>query len=64
MSPFAMPDRKTGLIDEIDRRLHLLKIHKPYHESDHLADHSSPEGHRNPPRTIVHSTISSPSENC
>jgi len=28
--------RKTGLIDEIDRRLHLLKIHKPYHESDHV----------------------------
>ena len=28
--------RKTGLIDEIDRRLHLLKIHVPYHESDHV----------------------------
>ncbi len=28
--------KKTGLIDEIDRRLHLLKIHKPYHESDHV----------------------------
>jgi hypothetical protein len=34
--------RRTGLIDAIDRRLELLKIHLPYHESDHvlaLADH-------------------------
>jgi hypothetical protein len=28
--------RSTGLIEEIDRRLHLLKYHKPYHESDHV----------------------------
>ncbi len=28
--------RQTGLIDAIDRRLHLLKIHLPYHESDHV----------------------------
>jgi hypothetical protein len=28
--------RKTGLIEAIDRRLHLLKIHLPYHESDHV----------------------------
>jgi hypothetical protein len=28
--------RRVGLVDEIDRRLHLLKIHKPYHESDHV----------------------------
>ncbi len=28
--------RKTGLIDDIDRRLHLLKRHLPYHESDHV----------------------------
>lgn len=28
--------RETGLIDAIDRRLHLLKIHLPYHESDHV----------------------------
>jgi len=28
--------RRSGLIDEIDKRLHLLKIHKPYHESDHV----------------------------
>jgi hypothetical protein len=28
--------RKTGLIDAINRRLHLLKIHLPYHESDHV----------------------------
>ena len=28
--------RKTGLVDAIDRRLHLLKRHLPYHESDHV----------------------------
>jgi Transposase DDE domain group 1 len=28
--------RRLGLIDTIDRRLHLLKIHLPYHESDHV----------------------------
>ena len=28
--------RRTGLIDAIDARLHLLKVHKPYHESDHV----------------------------
>jgi len=28
--------RRTGLITEIDLRLHLLKVHKPYHESDHV----------------------------
>ncbi len=28
--------RQSGLIDAIDRKLHLLKIHKPYHESDHV----------------------------
>lgn len=28
--------RKIGLAEEIDRRLHLLKIHSPYHESDHV----------------------------
>ena len=28
--------RKVGLVDAIDRRLHLLKIHLPYHESDHV----------------------------
>ena len=27
---------EIGLVDAIDRRLHLLKIHKPYHESDHV----------------------------
>ena len=26
--------RRTGLIEAIDRRLHLLKVHLPYHESD------------------------------
>jgi hypothetical protein len=28
--------RETGLVDAIDRRLPLLKIHRPYHESDHV----------------------------
>jgi Transposase DDE domain group 1 len=28
--------RKIGLIDAIDWRLHLLKVHLPYHESDHV----------------------------
>ena len=26
----------VGLVEAIDRRLHLLKIHRPYHESDHV----------------------------
>jgi hypothetical protein len=28
--------RQTGLVEAIDRRLHLLKMHRPYHESDHV----------------------------
>ncbi len=28
--------RQTGLIEAIDERLELLKIHLPYHESDHV----------------------------
>jgi len=28
--------RKTGLIDRIDENVEVLKIHKPYHESDHV----------------------------
>jgi DDE family transposase len=28
--------RRLGLIDAIDRHLHLLKLHVPYHESDHV----------------------------
>jgi hypothetical protein len=28
--------RRLGLIDAIDRRLHVFKIHLPYHESDHV----------------------------
>jgi Transposase DDE domain group 1 len=28
--------RQVGLIDAIDRRLHLLKLHLPFHESDHV----------------------------
>jgi hypothetical protein len=28
--------RKVGLINAIDRDVHLLKVHLPYHESDHV----------------------------
>jgi len=28
--------QKIGLVREIDERLELLKVHKPYHESDHV----------------------------
>ena len=28
--------RRVGLIEAIDRDLHLLKVHLPYHESDHV----------------------------
>jgi hypothetical protein len=28
--------RQLGLIEAIDRELHLLKVHLPYHESDHV----------------------------
>jgi len=28
--------REVGLVDAIDRRVHLLQIHRPYHESDHV----------------------------
>jgi hypothetical protein len=27
---------RTGLVDAIDAKLHLLKVHLPYHESDHV----------------------------
>jgi len=33
---FHLLARKLGLIDAIDRRLHVLKIHVPYHDSDHV----------------------------
>ncbi|HEX3315592.1 MAG TPA: hypothetical protein VHR72_11905, partial [Gemmataceae bacterium] len=33
---FHLLARRIGLIDAIDERLHLLKIHLPYHESDHV----------------------------
>jgi len=33
---FHVLAQKVGLIPEIDRRLQLLKQHKPYHESDHV----------------------------
>lgn len=28
--------QRSGLVEEIDARLHLLKVHLPYHESDHV----------------------------
>ncbi len=28
--------QQTGLVEAIDRRLQLLKMHRPYHESDHV----------------------------
>jgi hypothetical protein len=28
--------QRTGLVRDIDQRLHLLKRHRPYHESDHV----------------------------
>ena len=31
--------RSTGLISEIDRSVHLLKVHAPYQESDHVMAH-------------------------
>ena len=33
---FHLLARRIGLIDAIDDNLHLLKIHLPYHESDHV----------------------------
>ena len=33
---FHLLARNLGLIERIDKRLHLLKIHLPYHESDHV----------------------------
>jgi hypothetical protein len=31
-----LPVRELGLAEAIDERLHLLKYHRPYHESDHV----------------------------
>ncbi len=33
---FHLLARRIGLIDAIDRNLHVLKMHLPYHESDHV----------------------------
>jgi hypothetical protein len=33
---FHLLARRIGLVDAIDRGLHLLQIHLPYHESDHV----------------------------
>jgi hypothetical protein len=33
---FHLLAQKLGLIDRLDQQLHLLKIHLPYHESDHV----------------------------
>ena len=50
--------RRTGLIETIDRRLDLFKLHQPYHESDHVLKHRVqravrrrlPGGHRASPQ--------------
>jgi len=36
MGMIATLVKAVGLADEIDQSLHLLKLHKPYHESDHV----------------------------
>ncbi len=36
LGAFHLLARQTGLIEAIDRNLHLLKVHVPYHESDHV----------------------------
>ena len=28
--------QRLGLVEDLDRNLHLLKVHLPYHESDHV----------------------------
>ena len=28
--------QRLGLVEDLDRHLHLLKVHLPYHESDHV----------------------------
>lgn len=33
---FQLLAQRIGLVDSIDRHLHLLKFHFPYHESDHV----------------------------
>ncbi len=41
--------KRTGLVEAIDRRLHLLKVQLPYHESDHVLN-------------IAYNTLGSPRE--
>jgi hypothetical protein len=36
LGAFQLLARRLGLIERIDARLHVLKIHLPYHESDHV----------------------------
>ncbi len=36
ISMFRRLAERVGLVDIIDRRLHLLRFHLPYHESDHV----------------------------
>jgi hypothetical protein len=38
---FHLLARRIGLVEAIDRRLHVLKIHLPYHESDHVLNIAS-----------------------
>jgi len=57
--------RKLGLAEAIDERLHVLKFHFPYHESDHVLNfaynalcNGSVSGRRWCPRTIARQAIS------
>src|SRR3954465_12894736 len=36
IGPLLLLARRTGSVADIDRRLHRLKRHLPYHESDHV----------------------------
>ena len=45
MGLIAKVVKHSCLAEEIDSALHLLKIHKPYHESDHVLNvASAPRG--------------------
>ena len=45
MGMIAKVVKHSGLAEEIDSALHLLKIHRPYHESDHVLNvASAPRG--------------------
>src|SRR5260370_38172847 len=33
--------QRLGLVEDLDQHLHLLKVHLPYHESDHVLNMTS-----------------------